>query len=42
VVLSDPESPVGKALQGLARSLAATLSVRSFQQANVIPVSLIE
>ncbi|MBM2844089.1 MAG: hypothetical protein HW404_1926 [Anaerolineales bacterium] len=42
VVLSDPESAVGIALQGLARSLAATLSVRSFQQANVIPVSLIE
>jgi ATP-binding protein involved in chromosome partitioning len=42
VVLSDPESPVGQALEQLARSLAATLSVRSFQQANVIPVSLIE
>jgi len=42
VVLSDPESAVGQAFEQLARSLAATLSVRSFQQANVIPVSLIE
>jgi ATP-binding protein involved in chromosome partitioning len=42
VVISDPESPVGQALEQLARSVAATLSVRSFQQANVIPVSLIE
>jgi ATP-binding protein involved in chromosome partitioning len=42
VVLSDPESAVAQALEQLARSLAATLSVRSYQQANVIPVSLIE
>jgi ATP-binding protein involved in chromosome partitioning len=42
VVLSDPDSPVGQALEALARSLAATLSVRSFQQPNVIPVSLID
>jgi ATP-binding protein involved in chromosome partitioning len=42
VVIADPEAPVAKALEGLAKSLAATLSVRAFQQGNVIPVSLIE
>jgi ATP-binding protein involved in chromosome partitioning len=42
VVLSDPDSAVGQALEALARSLAATLSVRSFQQPNVVPVSLID
>jgi ATP-binding protein involved in chromosome partitioning len=42
IVLSDPDSAPGQALARLARSLAATLSVRSFQQANVIPISLIE
>ncbi|HMK08912.1 MAG TPA: Mrp/NBP35 family ATP-binding protein [Anaerolineales bacterium] len=41
-VLANPASAAAKALEGLARSLAAALSVRSFQQANVIPVSLIE
>jgi ATP-binding protein involved in chromosome partitioning len=42
VVVSHPESKVAQALEQLARSVAATLSVRSFQQPNVIPVSLIE
>jgi ATP-binding protein involved in chromosome partitioning len=42
VVVSAPDSPVGEALAGLARTLAAALSVRSFQQANVIPVSMVD
>ena len=42
VVLSDPGSPVAQALEQVSRSLAATLSVRSFQQGNVIPLSMIE
>jgi MinD-like ATPase involved in chromosome partitioning or flagellar assembly len=42
VVLSDPDSPVGQAMEQVARSLAATLSVRAFQQGNVIPLSMID
>ena len=42
VVLSHPDSAAGQALEQLSRSLAATLSVRSYQQANVIPVSMVE
>lgn len=42
VVVGEPESPVAAALEALSQSLAATLSVRSFQQSNVIPVSLID
>jgi ATP-binding protein involved in chromosome partitioning len=42
VVLSDPGSPVAQALEQISRSLAATLSVRSFQQGNVIPLSMVE
>jgi len=41
-VLSHPDSAAGQALEQLSRSLAATLSVRSYQQANVIPVSMVE
>jgi ATP-binding protein involved in chromosome partitioning len=42
VVLAEPASAAAQALEKLSQSLAATLSVRSYQQANVIPVSLIE
>ena len=42
VVLGEPETKAAQALEALARSLAAVLSVRSFQQGNVIPVSLID
>ncbi len=42
VVVGEPESPVAAALENLSQSLAATLSVRSFQQSNLIPVSLID
>jgi ATP-binding protein involved in chromosome partitioning len=42
VVLAAPDSAAAQALDKLSQSLAATLSVRSYQQANVIPVSLIE
>jgi len=42
VVLGEPETKAAQALEALARTLAAALSVRSYQQANVIPVSLID
>jgi ATP-binding protein involved in chromosome partitioning len=42
VVIGQPETKAAQALEALARSLAAALSVRSFQQGNVIPVSLID
>ncbi|HSR47520.1 MAG TPA: Mrp/NBP35 family ATP-binding protein [Anaerolineales bacterium] len=42
VVVAEPDSPVAQAMTALARSLAATLSVRSFQQSNVIPLSMVD
>jgi ATP-binding protein involved in chromosome partitioning len=42
IVMGEPETKAAQALEALARTLAAALSVRSFQQGNVIPVSLID
>jgi len=42
VVVAHPESAAGQALDRIARALAATLSVRSFQQPNVIPLSMVD
>lgn len=42
VVVGAPETAAAAALEQLSKTLAAALSVRSFQQANVIPVSLID
>jgi ATP-binding protein involved in chromosome partitioning len=42
VVVGRPETKAAQALDALASTLAAALSVRSFEQGNVIPVSLID
>ena len=42
IIIGEPETKAAQALEALARTLAAALSVRSFQQGNVIPVSLID
>jgi len=39
VVISDPDSPVARALCNIAESVAARISVAAFQQANIIPAN---
>jgi ATP-binding protein involved in chromosome partitioning len=41
VILSQPESPVAKALQTIAEDLAAKISVEAMKNENVIPINMI-
>jgi ATP-binding protein involved in chromosome partitioning len=41
VILSNPDSPVGKAFKAIAEDLAAKVSVAALQQDNVIPINMI-
>lgn len=41
IVVTHPESAVARALVGIAREVAAQLSVRAFSDSNVIPISTI-
>ncbi len=42
VVVSDPDSPVAKALKAVAEDLAAKVSVAAMRQENVVPIEFIE
>jgi ATP-binding protein involved in chromosome partitioning len=42
VVISDPDSPVAKALTAIAEDVAAKISVAAVQQSSFIPINLID
>ncbi|HBY06987.1 MAG TPA: chromosome partitioning protein [Chloroflexi bacterium] len=41
VILSQPDSPVAKALKAVAEDLAAKISIAAMQQENVIPINMV-
>ena len=42
VVISHPDSPVGRALTSIAEQVAAKISVQAYKQSNVIPIEMID
>lgn len=42
VVISHPDSPVGRALISIAEQVAAKISVQAYKQSNVIPIEMID